>query len=320
MSKPQPVFLSIGAVARRTGISTPNIRMWEARHAAIQPQRSDTDRRLYTEADAERLSLLKQLVDVGHPIRTIASLEDGQLRKLLTEHSRSRAGIRNHRSRKRSTILLIGAGLGTKLRDHRLLEADIVAEHESIESALNQKQLPEADLLVIEIDTLFPEVIASIRELVRQTGAKRSLLIYFFINSTTANALVRTVAGLNTLRAPVDPAQLLRECVVQLNQIDENSDNHIASDHTPVPDKSFTQEQLAKLSTISSTVECECPQHLAGLLQALSAFENYSRQCEDRNPDDALLHAFLHRTTAQARRSMEDALREVLHAEGISVD
>ena len=56
------------------------------------------------------------------------------------------------------------------------------------------------------------------------------------------------------------------------------------------------------------------------LLQSLSAFETYSQECEDRNPEDALLHAFLHRTTAHVRRIMEEALRHLVRVEGIRVD
>jgi hypothetical protein len=55
-------------------------------------------------------------------------------------------------------------------------------------------------------------------------------------------------------------------------------------------------------------------------LQGLAAFEKYSSECEDRNPADAALHSFLHRTTAAVRRSMEEALDYVVQAEGLSVE
>lgn len=62
-----------------------------------------------------------------------------------------------------------------------------------------------------------------------------------------------------------------------------------------------------------------CPQHLAGLLQSLIAFENYLMECDDRNPQDALRHAYLHRTTVKARRAMEETLHDVARIEGITV-
>ena len=64
-------------------------------------------------------------------------------------------------------------------------------------------------------------------------------------------------------------------------------------------------------------MDCECPAHLVDLVISLSAFEVYSAQCENRNPEDAALHADLHRTTAQARALMEQALTQVATAEGL---
>ena len=59
---------------------------------------------------------------------------------------------------------------------------------------------------------------------------------------------------------------------------------------------------------------------MASLLQSLCAFEKYSDDCEERNPEDALLHSYLHRTTAKARRSMEEALRHLILTEGIDFE
>ena len=87
-----------------------------------------------------------------------------------------------------------------------------------------------------------------------------------------------------------------------------------------IPERLYDANQLVKLTQVASAVECECPQHMAGLLQSLSAFETYSQECEDRNPEDALLHAFLHRTTAHVRPIMEEALRHLVRVEGIRVE
>lgn len=309
---------SIGAVARRTGLSVPNIRMWETRHQAVQPGRSQSGRRTYLAGDIERLSLLKQLVDSGHPIRTVAGLSTDRLRERLRDESRPQP-VRK-RGRERPVILTIGPGLAPKLEGHRLLDAEVVGDYRNPEAALAAAELPACELLAIEVESLFPETLSKLRDLVRRTGARRSLLIYYFSRSSTAEALVQTVSGLVVRQAPLDSAQLIRECLVQLGAPESPSLQPRLEAIESVPERIFTPQQLARCSAISSTVECECPQHLAGVLQALSAFENYSRECEDRNPEDALLHAFLHRTTAQVRHTMEDALREVLHAEGIEIE
>ncbi|MGY8686441.1 MAG: MerR family transcriptional regulator, partial [Verrucomicrobiales bacterium] len=64
----QEQFFEISAVSRLTGVSTPNIRVWEKRHNVVEPKRSKTKRRLYTPDDIQRLTLLKALVDRGHAI------------------------------------------------------------------------------------------------------------------------------------------------------------------------------------------------------------------------------------------------------------
>ena len=87
-----------------------------------------------------------------------------------------------------------------------------------------------------------------------------------------------------------------------------------------IPERIYTTDQLLKFARVSTSVDCECPQHLAGLLQGLAAFEKYSSECEDRNPQDAALHAFLHRATANVRRTMEDALQHLARVEGIELD
>ena len=72
-------------VARRTGLSPHVIRMWEKRYGAITPARSDTRRRLYTEAEIARLVLLRQATLLGHSIGRIATLPTEQLRALVAE-------------------------------------------------------------------------------------------------------------------------------------------------------------------------------------------------------------------------------------------
>ena len=59
---------------------------------------------------------------------------------------------------------------------------------------------------------------------------------------------------------------------------------------------------------------------MAQVVQTLAAFELYSAQCENRNDDDAELHAYLHRAPAQARAGMEEALAHLVTVEGLSLD
>jgi MerR family transcriptional regulator, light-induced transcriptional regulator len=84
---------SIGYVSHQTGLSTHVIRAWERRYAAVRPRRSDGGRRLYTPSDIARLALLKQLLDDGHRISTIADLDRDSLVKLIERHAAGRVTV-----------------------------------------------------------------------------------------------------------------------------------------------------------------------------------------------------------------------------------
>jgi len=73
---------SIKLAARKSGVSTHLIRMWQKRYDAVSPQRTGTNRRLYSEAEIDRLKLLRAAVDAGHRIGDIARLPDEDLRRL----------------------------------------------------------------------------------------------------------------------------------------------------------------------------------------------------------------------------------------------
>ncbi len=73
---------SIKVVAALSGLSPHTIRAWEKRYAVLTPNRTDTNRRLYEEADIQRLILLKGAVGAGHAISQVANLPDADLEKL----------------------------------------------------------------------------------------------------------------------------------------------------------------------------------------------------------------------------------------------
>jgi methanogenic corrinoid protein MtbC1 len=75
--------LGIEAVAQRSGLSQHLIRIWERRYAVVRPIRTESNRRLYTEADVARLALLNRAVHTGHRISDIAKLSTPKLEQLV---------------------------------------------------------------------------------------------------------------------------------------------------------------------------------------------------------------------------------------------
>ena len=81
----------------------------------------------------------------------------------------------------------------------------------------------------------------------------------------------------------------------------------------------FDAAQLARLVGISSTIACECPNHLAELIVSLNAFERYSGECANRDDKDAQLHAQLGESAGQARSILEESLSRLIEIEGIVI-
>jgi methanogenic corrinoid protein MtbC1 len=75
----------IRIVSIRTGLSPHVIRAWERRYKAIVPQRTGTNRRLYSDEEIHRLQLLRRATTAGHGIGQIAGLADDDLQKLVAE-------------------------------------------------------------------------------------------------------------------------------------------------------------------------------------------------------------------------------------------
>lgn len=326
-------FFEISAVARLTGISSHVLRVWERRYSVVEPRRSDSKRRRYTQDDIRRLSLLKTLVDNGHAISSVARLSTAQLEERLATALEARVTDDFPEISVPLGVCRVGV-IGTKIRQAvRDAARDtpsmrVMGEFHLAGEMLATLRPGSIDLIIIERDTIFPEDIVEIQELVATMRVRRAILIYQFSREDTINPL--DIKGITALRAPVDAGEIQLACIadIQLALRGGFTDGSVGSAIIPppferppgeIPARAFTDEQLVRVAQLSSVVNCECPQHLANLLSGLIAFEKYSEQCEDRSESDAAIHAYLHRTTAQARESMEIALREVLAQEGITL-
>ncbi len=76
----------IRVAASKTGLSTHVIRMWERRYGAVEPDRTDTKRRLYSDKDIQRLTLLRRATQAGANIGQIANLPNDDLRELVSSY------------------------------------------------------------------------------------------------------------------------------------------------------------------------------------------------------------------------------------------
>ena len=317
----------IGAVARLTGIPPDTLRVWERRYSVVTPIRSEAGTRLYAADDVHRLSLIKRLVDGGDAISHVAGLGLDSLRERV--RGVSGAGL-EPAARRPCRVIVLGETLPSLLRvgeaDHaadagKADPVDFVglftdeSQFRRIASGLN------ADVAVLEMPTVHEDDVRRIADLVAAAGSGLGMLVYNFAARGVIDRLEarRVIAK----RAPVDAAELRRWCMsLHAAAMELSPPPELLADVElggPVPPRRFDSAALTRIAAASSTVRCECPHHLVQLVSSLVAFERYSQECEDRNDDDAALHAYLHAATAQARSLLEVALARVLEAEGIEV-
>lgn len=76
---------SIRAVSKKTGLSTNLIRTWERRYNVLSPKRTDTNRRMYSDSDIEKLQLISKALKAGESVGQIANLSTDDLKRLYGE-------------------------------------------------------------------------------------------------------------------------------------------------------------------------------------------------------------------------------------------
>jgi MerR family transcriptional regulator, light-induced transcriptional regulator len=86
---------TIRIASRRTGLSPHVIRIWERRYGVLASERTESNRRLYSDEDLERLKLLRELTQDEHQIGMIAHLQVDQLRELVRADSPGHGGNGN---------------------------------------------------------------------------------------------------------------------------------------------------------------------------------------------------------------------------------
>ncbi|MDF1502284.1 MerR family transcriptional regulator [Roseisolibacter sp. H3M3-2] len=83
----------IQVVTRRTGLSADVIRVWEKRYGVVTPVRSAGGRRLYSDADIERLRLLAHATLSGGTIGRLAALSPEALAALIAPADASTGAV-----------------------------------------------------------------------------------------------------------------------------------------------------------------------------------------------------------------------------------
>jgi hypothetical protein len=314
-----------GVAARLAGIPVETLRVWERRYGVVGPRLSARGQRLYSAAQVRRLGLIKQLLDQGHPIGSIAKLTTTALIAMQSTVSAlgARPGEPVHAGAGKLRVVLAGPLLTTQRFEESFasampgIEVTIVARAGNASQAASALDGSTADLVIIELPTLLEDSAATVARLQAVCGARRILVLYRFAPSAVVRRL--RAAGHIIARAPSDPLEMASLCQRLLHPSARTAGPVMAANSTDPAPPRFDERALAAFADASSTVYCECPRHLVDLLLDLVSFERYSAACASRSPADAALHRDLQQTAGRARSLLENALLRVAVAEGMSI-
>jgi hypothetical protein len=182
-----------------------------------------------------------------------------------------------------------------------------------------EKQSPQ--VLVLDLGLLGPHPLDWVRTLEKKALPETTIIIYSFAK----RSVIEELRGQNrqVMRGPLK-MQDLRTALVNLIVRDmtarpKTPSQPVVPDTAP-PAEAFTAEQMARLQEIQSAVDCECPNHVSDVIISLKGFENYSKQCENKDDADARMHEFLYRAAGHSRALMEHAMKELCRFEGIDLN
>jgi DNA-binding transcriptional MerR regulator len=294
--------LRSGTAARLAGVPVATLRVWERRYGVVAAPKTATGQRLYSGHDVQRLRLIKQLTERGHAIGTIAALALPALEALAAGELMAAAPLAAATSSRRAWV--VGRAAAQKLQaagvaplrvwqdlDEAEAQAEVQAEVQATDDALAARR---------------------VRALAQRLRAQAVVVLYAFGAEAVADAL--RAAGAAVRREPATG----RELAALLGATPAAAlAAPVAAPLPPVEPRRFSDEALAALAELPSSVACECPRHMAEIVLQLAGFERYSAECLSRSPADAALHRHLGEVAGAARTLFERAVERLVAEEGL---
>lgn len=311
----------IGALAKMTGIPVSTLRIWEVRHHAFSPSKTTGKHRLYSQHDAHRADLLKQLSRQGHAISTIAPLQTAALEKMqlplkpLTsppEAPSQDAGT--------VSLAVIGAGLANRVASAKFIRQFLGSSLRVTDSFSDLAQAGLAgfqeppEILLVKVNTLHDSIRSQIQELALRQRVAHTVVVYNFAQEAVVQAM--RAGGALVRRGPVSDYDL-SDLISSVMLVDTAKSLGRIHPDSLIPARKYSDDTLSRVAAISSNMLCECPRHVAELIAQLASFEQYSQECLNKNEEDAHLHAHLHAVSGSARALFERALEMVAQHENI---
>lgn len=313
----------IGALSKLTGIPVTTLRVWETRYGAFTPMKTSGRHRLYQQHDVLRAQLFKQLTADGHAISTLAALDVAQLAAMRNEHRVAQVQASQQQIDAHSVCLaVVGLGLAGRIAssaftlrflNHALKVSDVWPDL----NALSEHAFTDSpQLVLVQLEVLDEAALAHLRGLTQRAPDVQVMVLY---NYGTSSALaVWQGQGWVLRRAPLSDAELA-EWVSAVLIVDAAQAMGRRLPNSLIPARKYDDETLQRVASLSPSVLCACPQHVAELITQLAHFEAYSHACLSRHAKDAEVHAFLASVSGSARALFERALERVAEHEGLTL-
>lgn len=294
----------IGAVAKRTGISPECLRAWERRYG-LEPAERAGKTRFYDAGQIERLTVIKALLDQGHPISQVIHLPAEVLSRRLAPGRASSSLAASPTPLAASPtpkVALVGAALVRAYRDAEPAQGDrarlnVVAEWAGVADMYRDAVPSQLDCVVVYLPSLDPEDIEKIEQFMQG-----SHIVVAFKYATAADLAACRDGGYPMLRWPADWDRL--EALVVAGGVRDIDDTA----------RRFSDGELLHISQAASRAACDSPRHLAELIGELNDYAVHAARCR---ADDR--HDVIEREVAVARAHLERALADQVEQHGLLV-
>lgn len=303
----------IGTIATLTGIAVERLRAWERRYGLTPAFRSGKTR-FYSRAQLEQLTRIKQLIDQGHPISTLAGLSTEQLAERVT----ARRETRNRPARAGligPNLLVLEQAQGDTTRlDVRARFANVDAflaqqsERESARDAARHTTGEALEILVVQMPVLLNQRLDAVA-----AAAPGARLVALYQFTTPGHLAAVQERGIPALQWPTSWAEIEYACATSAG---------LPLRAARAATRRFTDEELIAIAA-SSTDPTRCPQHLVELISSLNAFAEYTAQYATESAAESdggqarerARYERVHTDTTQARAQLELALEALVEAE-----
>jgi DNA-binding transcriptional MerR regulator len=301
----------IGTIATLTGIAVERLRAWERRYGLVPAHRSGKTR-FYSKAQLEQLTRIKQLIDQGHPIGSLAGLSTEQ----LAERAAVRPNMAHPETTRQpgSSATRIAARTATRtgligpnllvleLQQGEQSRLDVRARWANLDAFLAERGSTEAlDVLIVQMPVLLAHRLDAIAA---AQPAARLVAVYQF--TTPKHLATVQERGIPALQWPCGWQAIEHACA---------STAGLPLRAGRAAARRFGDEELIAIAASASDPN-RCPQHLVELISNLNAFAEYSANCaESVTADRGALYERVHTDATQARAQLELALEALVEAE-----